>query len=100
IISWYGDDDPANPMNWTPTKKAFVTFCLCLLTFSIYIGSATYTLVLRSAEIPIPSKRGEIGLANLEFGVPLTDAQLGLTLFIVGYGIFPFPLSVAAANRI
>lgn len=40
IVTWYGDRDPANPLNWSLFKKCFVTFEMCLLTFSIYIGSA------------------------------------------------------------
>ena len=30
-------------MNWSLYKKVLVTFEICLLTFSIYIGSAIYT---------------------------------------------------------
>ena len=30
-------------MNWSLFKKVFVTFEICLLTLSIYIGSAIYT---------------------------------------------------------
>jgi len=45
IVTWYTDDDPENPLNWSSGKKAFVTACLCLLTFSIYIGSAIYSPV-------------------------------------------------------
>ncbi len=33
IVTWYTDDDPENPLNWSSGKKAFVTACLCLLTF-------------------------------------------------------------------
>lgn len=78
-VYWYGEDDPANPLNWSSAKKAFVTFCLCLLTFSIYIGSAIYS-------------PGEEDLAH-DFGVSITVAQLGLTLFVIGYGIGPIFLS-------
>jgi DHA1 family multidrug resistance protein-like MFS transporter len=57
-VDWYGPDDPENPMNvssilyilrsicvlmlelqWSIAKKCFVTFDICLITFSIYIGS-------------------------------------------------------------
>ena len=30
-------------MNWSLLKKVLVTFEICLLTFSVYIGSAIYT---------------------------------------------------------
>lgn len=56
-------------------KKFFVTFEVCLLTFSIYIGSAIYSA----------------GLLDIEqkFGVSQVAAILGLTLFVAGYGLGP-----------
>lgn len=64
-----------NPRNWTVAKKAFVTFNICLLTFSIYIGSAIYTSGLRDI--------------IQEFAVSQTVATLGLTLYVLGYGMGP-----------
>jgi MFS transporter, DHA1 family, multidrug resistance protein len=48
---------------------------ICLLTFSIYIGSAIYTA----------------GIMDVEqtFGVSQVAATLGLTLFVAGYGTGP-----------
>ena len=60
-------------------KKAFVTFEICLLTFSIYIGSAIYA----------PG----IGSLSTQFGVSPVAGTLGLTLFVVGYGVGPMFLS-------
>ena len=62
-------------MNWSTLKKSFVTFELCFLTFSVYIGSAIYTA----------------GIETIvkDFGVSQTKATLGLTLFVIGYGIGP-----------
>ncbi|KDQ57708.1 hypothetical protein JAAARDRAFT_130834 [Jaapia argillacea MUCL 33604] len=79
LVDWYGPDDAENPRNWGIFKKAFVTSQLCLLTFSIYIGSSIYT-----AGIPSIVR---------EFGVSDTAAILGLTLFVVGYGIGPMFLA-------
>ncbi|THW24169.1 MFS general substrate transporter [Aureobasidium pullulans] len=73
LVSWYGDDDPANPQNWSSVKKVFVTFLICFLTVSIYIGSAIYT-------------GGEQGVME-KFHVSQTVATLGLTLFVLGYAI-------------
>ncbi|KAK6206983.1 multidrug resistance protein [Colletotrichum tabaci] len=75
-------DDPENPQNWPVAKKVFVTFQICLLTASIYIGSAIYTA----------------GLTDVMkvFGVSQVAALLGLTLFVAGYGLGPMiwsPLS-------
>jgi DHA1 family multidrug resistance protein-like MFS transporter len=57
------------------TKKVFVTFQICLLTFSVYIGSAIYT-------------PGIITVTK-EFGISRVAATLGLTLFVAGYGLGP-----------
>lgn len=61
-----------NPMNWGQGKKFFVTFEICLLTLSVYIGSSIYTAGIMSVE--------EI------FGVSQVAATLGLCLFVAGYG--------------
>ena len=39
----FEENDPGDPMNWSRFKKFFVTFEICLLTTSVYIGSAIYT---------------------------------------------------------
>ncbi|GIJ90994.1 hypothetical protein Asppvi_009959 [Aspergillus pseudoviridinutans] len=43
VIGWSDASDSENPQNWSVRKKIFVTLLICLLTFSIYIGSAIYT---------------------------------------------------------
>ena len=63
------------PLNWSTFKKGFVTFEICLLTFSVYIGSAIYTA---GTETVVK-----------DFGVSQTKATLGLTLFVAGYGLGP-----------
>ncbi|KAF7349203.1 MFS general substrate transporter [Mycena sanguinolenta] len=78
-VDWDGESDPENPQNWSFRKRAFVAFEISFLTFSIYIGSAIYT-----SSIP--------GLMS-EFNVSLTTATLGLTLYILAYGIGPMFLS-------
>ncbi|KAK7046753.1 MFS general substrate transporter [Favolaschia claudopus] len=79
LVDWDGDSDSENPRNWSFRKRAFVAFEISLLTFSIYIGSAIYT-----SSIP--------GLMA-EFNVSLTTATLGLTLYVLAYGIGPMFLS-------
>ncbi|KIY73060.1 MFS general substrate transporter [Cylindrobasidium torrendii FP15055 ss-10] len=79
LVTWYGDDDPDNPLNWSPKKRGFVTFLICFLNFSSYTGSAIYT-----AAIPSIME---------SFDVSLTYATLGLTLYVLGYGIGPMFLS-------
>lgn len=78
----YLDDDPDHPRNWSLSKKCFVTFQICLLTFSIYIGSAIYSSGLQGV--------------SEHFHVSQTVAILGLTLYVIGYGCGPMiwaPLS-------
>lgn len=79
MVDWYGPDDPDNPQNWSMGKKFFVTFTLCLLTFSIYIGSAIFSAGILDIE--------------REFGVSQVAAILGLTLFVAGYGLGPMIFS-------
>jgi DHA1 family multidrug resistance protein-like MFS transporter len=62
-----------NPQNWSIKKKTFVSCLIWLLTFAIYIGSAIYT-------------PGIPGVAT-QFGVSNVAATLGLTLFVLGYGL-------------
>ncbi len=62
-------------MNWSMSKKFLVTFLICLLTFSVYIGSAIYSA-------------GTQGVM-MRFGVSQVAATLGLTLFVAGYGLGP-----------
>lgn len=82
LVSWFGDDDPENPINWSQGKKFFVTFEICLLTTSVYIGSSIYSAGNMTVEE--------------QFGVSEVVATLGLTLFVAGYGLGPLiwsPLS-------
>ena len=79
IETWRSENDGADriqmPLNWSTFKKVFVTFEICLLTFSVYIGSAIYTAGTESVV--------------MDFGVSQTKATLGLTLFVAGYGLGP-----------
>lgn len=62
-------------MNWSMGKKFLVTFLICFLTFSVYIGSAIYSA-------------GTVEITQV-FGVSQVAATLGLTLFVAGYGLGP-----------
>ncbi|KAJ5059179.1 benomyl/methotrexate resistance protein [Bipolaris maydis] len=66
VVDWDGPGDP---------QKAFVTFQICFLTFSVYIRCAIYT----------PGLQGVMK----EFGVGQVPALLGLTLYVAGYGLGP-----------
>ncbi|KAI5201823.1 multidrug resistance protein-like protein [Aureobasidium subglaciale] len=72
-----GDED--NPQNWSTFKKCFVTFNICWLTLSVYVGSAIYT-----SGLPFLTQ---------EFGVSTEVITIGLTLYVLGYGIGPMIFS-------
>jgi DHA1 family multidrug resistance protein-like MFS transporter len=61
-----------NPMNWSPFKKTWVMGQVCLLTFSVYFGSAIYTA-------------GIVDVAR-QFGVSTVASTLGVTFFLLGAG--------------
>jgi DHA1 family multidrug resistance protein-like MFS transporter len=75
LIDWYETDDPANPQNWNSYYKAFVTFIIFLYTFGVYCASAIYT----PAEPEFMRK----------FGVGQSKASLGLSMYVLGYGVGP-----------
>ncbi|KAI4107169.1 MAG: hypothetical protein L6R37_001746 [Teloschistes peruensis] len=75
VVDWFDEHDPENPMNWSTAKKVLVTFEICFLTWSVYIGSAIYSA-------------GTETIVK-DFGVSQVKATLGLTLFVAGYGVGP-----------
>jgi DHA1 family multidrug resistance protein-like MFS transporter len=79
IVTWYSENDPENPHNWSSAKKLWVSFLILTYTFSVYIGSSLYT----ASEADITSV----------FGVCDTAAALGLSLYVIGYGIGPMLFS-------
>lgn len=89
IVDWYGpgtwcrpscristypfnSDDPENPLNFSLFKKCFVTFCIALITISVYMGSSIVT-------------PGIMDVVQ-EFGKSQIVATLILSLFVLGYG--------------
>ncbi|KAF2398427.1 MFS general substrate transporter [Trichodelitschia bisporula] len=82
LVDWYTTDDPANPQNWSLGKKLFVTFQICSYTMAVYMGSSIYA-------------PGELGIMK-EFGVNAQLASMGLSMYVLAYGIGPMlwsPLS-------
>jgi DHA1 family multidrug resistance protein-like MFS transporter len=75
LVTWRGQDDPDNPQNWSRFKRCFVTFQICLLTMSVYIGSAIYSAGTQDV--------------MQTFGVSQVAATLGLCLYVAGYGLGP-----------
>ncbi|EFQ31012.1 major facilitator superfamily transporter [Colletotrichum graminicola] len=79
LVDWYFSDDVDNPQNWSNAKRGLITVIICIYTFVVYMSSAIY----------MPSIEGVIH----EFGVDMTEASLGLALFVLGYGIGPLLFS-------
>ncbi|KAI9746350.1 MAG: hypothetical protein M1818_000062 [Claussenomyces sp. TS43310] len=79
LVDWYGPEDPENPQNWSNSRKLLVTALICILNFAVYVGSAIYT-------------PGEESIME-EFGVNEIVATLGLSLFVLGYGLGPMLFS-------
>ncbi|KAH8880655.1 MFS general substrate transporter [Thozetella sp. PMI_491] len=79
LVDWYYSDDPENPQNWSNARRAVITAVICLYTFIVYMSSAIYTT-------------SEQGVME-EFGVDETHAALGLSLFVLGYGVGPLIFS-------
>ncbi|KAL1866237.1 hypothetical protein VTK73DRAFT_4852 [Phialemonium thermophilum] len=89
LISWYSEKDPENPQNWSIGKKLWVSSLLLVYTFAVYVGSSLYTV-------------SEPEIVDV-FGVSSTAAAVGLTVYVIGYGMGPMlfsPLSeIPAVGR-
>ncbi|KAJ5391367.1 major facilitator superfamily domain-containing protein [Penicillium cosmopolitanum] len=79
LVDWYYTDDAENPHNWSNSKRAWMTTLICLYTFVVYTTSAIYTSSLQ-------------GVME-EFNVNSLVGTLGLSLYVLGYGIGPLVFS-------
>lgn len=79
VIGWYGEHDPDNPHNWSSAKKLWVAMLLFIYTFSVYIGSSLYTA-------STPDIMEIYGVSNIV-------ASLGLTMYVLAYGLGPMVFS-------
>lgn len=65
---WDGDDDPANPLNWRPCKKALVIVTIVCYALVVYMSAPIWT--------PGEDKFRE------EFGTGYEYTELGLALYV------------------
>ncbi|KAK5277358.1 hypothetical protein LTR40_010485, partial [Exophiala xenobiotica] len=79
LVDWYTTDDPENPQNWSRGKKGLVVLQIYLYTLAVYMGSAIFT----PSEPYIVEK----------LGVSPNVASLGLSMYVLGYGIGPLIFS-------
>lgn len=73
LVDWYTTDDPANPQNWSASKKGFVVAILSIYTWAVYCAGPIYAT----------SEEGIVA----HFGVSPVAASLGLGLYVLAYGI-------------
>ena len=79
LVDWYTTDDPENPQNWSGGKKASSAVLIYLYTLAVYMGSAIYS----------PSIPGVVQ----HFGVSIDKASMGLSMYVLAYGIGPMIFS-------
>lgn len=79
LVDWYSTDDPENPQNWSFRKKIIVVTQIYFYTLAVYIGSAIIT--------PSQPYIEEI------FHVNAQEASMGLSMYVLGYGIGPLLFS-------
>ncbi|KAJ4165295.1 hypothetical protein LMH87_006933 [Akanthomyces muscarius] len=79
LVDWYFTDDQADPHNWSNSKRNAIALVICLYTFVVYTTSAIYTA----------STEGVME----EFSVSTLKASLGLSLYVLGYGVGPLIFS-------
>ena len=79
LVDWYDTDDADNPQNWSLGKKNLVLAQILMYTMGVYMGSAIY-----SPSIPGVMER---------FGVEIGAASLGLSMYVLAYGIGPLLFS-------
>lgn len=86
LVDWYDSDDQGNPQNWSAGIKFWISFVICLYTFVVYSASAIYTSSIEGVSV--------------EYGLTPAVASLGLSLYVLAYGIGPLifaPMSEIAS---
>jgi len=72
LVDWYTNDDDQNPQNWSRGKKALVVALIMIYTTAVYMGGSIYA----------PAEGGVMKA----FGTSAPVAQLGLSMYVIGYG--------------
>jgi len=85
IVDFSGPDDLDIPRNWSRLSKTLVMLDVMFLNFSFYAASAIFT-----ASIP--------GIEE-QFGATTAEGTLGLSLFVIAYGIGPLFVRTSNSNK-
>jgi MFS transporter, DHA1 family, multidrug resistance protein len=75
LVDWYTTDDPSNPQNWSALKRGWVVFVICAYNWVTYIAGSLW----------VPAQPG----IQEHFDVDIQVGSLGLSMFVVGYGLGP-----------
>ncbi|EXJ56374.1 uncharacterized protein A1O5_12641 [Cladophialophora psammophila CBS 110553] len=78
IVSWT-EHDPGNPRNWSQAKKTWTLVVVNLYTFCVY---CTASIITPTAEA-----------IQQRYHISILVASMGLSLYVVGYGLGPMFLS-------
>jgi hypothetical protein len=70
LVTWRGEQDPANPRNWSQGKKKWTLSIVLLYTWVVYC----------SASIVTPTS----GYIQVRYGVSEVVASLGLSMYVAG----------------
>lgn len=73
LVDWYTTDDPANPQNWSSSKKSFVVAILAFYTWAVYCTGPIWAAAQPGIEE--------------HFGISPVAASLGLAVYVLAYGI-------------
>ncbi|OJJ86670.1 uncharacterized protein ASPGLDRAFT_33565 [Aspergillus glaucus CBS 516.65] len=84
IVGFDGPDDPDIPQNWPTLARTVAGLNVMVLNFSFYAASAIFT----------PSISG----IEEAFGATTSEGTLGLSLFVIAYGIGPLIVSFSSVE--
>ncbi|KAK7052563.1 MFS general substrate transporter [Favolaschia claudopus] len=74
-VTWDGPNDPANPQNWTNTRKWCVTLIVCVMTVNVTFATSAPAAAAR--------------FVAADFGISAEVADLITSMFLLGYVLGP-----------
>ena len=108
LVTWDGDDDVENPMNWPASKKYFTTGLLCAMCLFIGLATAGYSsgITPMCEELGCSQEVGQVGLFlfNAAFSIvplflgPLSEFVGSQPVYLICYAVFVvffIPLALA-----
>lgn len=111
LVTWDGEDDPENPLNWPQAKKNMMTAMLCVMCLFIGLATAGYASGLQemTREFQVSAEVGQVGLFlfNAAFSIvplflgPLSEFIGAAPVYLFSYaGFVLFFIPIALAKNI